>query len=112
MKIKPIVWGVLLAGVVLVGSAAPAKAQFIVAPAPVVSYYYAPQAAVYSAPVAGPVVVPQVAYYTAPPVAYYAAPAVAYYPPAVVAYPPYPVTVTRGLFGRTTVRSPFYKVKY
>jgi hypothetical protein len=61
----------------------------VYAPAPAVSYYYAPSVSYY---------VPSVSYY-APPVSYYAAPAA--------------VTTTRyGLFGRPRVRTTYYPPVY
>jgi hypothetical protein len=103
-----------LVGVFTVGLADRAAAQVIVAPAPVVSYYVAPTPVV-----AAPVVVspaPVVQYYYAPaPVV--ATPAVVAAPTTVVSYYPastvvYPMTVSRGLFGKTIVRTPFGKYKY
>lgn len=106
-----------------------AEAQVVVAPAPVVSYYYAPApVAVAPAPVVSyytPAVAPAVSYYTpaevvAPaPVSYYYTPAPVAVAPAPVVAPVvapvsyyYPATVRTGLFGRTTVKTPFYKIKY
>jgi hypothetical protein len=107
MRIKGVLLTALAAGLLTVAFAGPARAQVVVA-APTVSYYYAAPA-VYSAPV--------VSYYQpAAPVVYYqqaapvvAAPAVSYYYAPTVSYP---ATVSRGLFGRTIVRTPFYKIKY
>lgn len=91
-----------------------AQAQVFVSPAPVVSYYAPPvavapayyfapapvAASYYAAPIPivapAPVVVPTVAM----------APTVSFYAPA------FPVRVSRGLFGRTIVRTPFSKTKF
>lgn len=101
---RMMVCALVVAALLVFCSARTAQAQVLVAPAPVVSYYYAP-APVVAAPVAVPAA-PVVSYYTAPVAApvYYTAPApVSYYVPA---------TVRRGLFGRTIVRTPFYRLKY
>lgn len=108
----------------------------VVVPAPVTSYYYAP-AATYTAPAVN--YVPTTSYYYAPAVTqtysatvpattypatsslYYApvaapvAQTYSYYTPAVVpaaTVQTYPYTVSRGLFGRTIVRTPNYTLKY
>lgn len=125
MSPQRMVWSSLLALASVAGSAQWASAQVWVAPAPVVSYYYAP---VVAAPV---VAAPAVSYYTVPaPAPVVAAPVVSYYAPAVPApvpavasvpaavgyYTPVPVPynvrVSRGLFGRTIVRTPFSVTKY
>ncbi len=130
MSPQRMVWSGLLALALVGGSADWASAQVFIAPAPVVSYY-APVAPVYAPPVvAAPVVAaPAVSYYTvpapvvaAPAVSYYApalpapVPAVASVPAAVGYYTPVPVPynvrVSRGLFGRTIVRTPFSTTKY
>lgn len=92
-----------------------ASAQVVIQSSPVVSYYTPPAVSYYTPPtVVAPA--PAVSYYTpAPVVNYYAPPVVNYYAPAP-AYQQttvtYPVHVHRGLFGKTVVRSPFYKLKY
>lgn len=93
-----------------------ASAQVVVAPgpAPVVAYYAPPVAvapAYYYAP--APV---GVSYYYAAPVPV-AAPAPVVIPtvaavPASYYVPAYPARVSRGLFGRTIVRTPFSKTKF
>jgi hypothetical protein len=113
----------VLTGVVVLTDGRRADAQVFVAPAPVVSYYV---------PAPAIAVAPPVAYYTAPAVSYYAAPAISYYAAPVVAAPaapvvssvpatvsfytpiatPYPVTIGRGLFGRTIIRTPFSTTRY
>lgn len=112
MKRKGLLVAMVAAGLLFVVSAGSAKAQVVVgapivsyyAP-PVVSYYTAPAVSYYSAPVAVSYYTPATTVVAAPAVV----PAVSYYPaPAVV----YPATVSRGLFGRTTVRTPFYKIRY
>lgn len=85
-------------------------AQVIVQSSPVISYYTPPVVSYYAPPVvAAPAPAPVVNYYApAPVVNYYTPPAVAYQQTTVT----YPVHVHRGLFGRTVVRTPFYKLKY
>lgn len=98
--------GILGAALLTLVLARVASAQVIVA-APAVSYYYTPSV-VYSTPAPVPAVVSY--YQPVTPVVIPAAPVVSYYAPApTVAYP---ATVSRGLFGRTIVRTPFYKLKY
>ncbi|WP_145263384.1 hypothetical protein [Planctomycetes bacterium Pan216] len=118
MKVRNVLLGVIAAGTIWFASASSAQAQVVV------SYYTPAVPVVAPAPmVAAPVVAaPVVSYYTPPIVA---APVVSYYEPAVVAAPApvvsyyappavsyYPATVRRGLFGKTIVKTPFYKVKY
>ncbi len=83
---------------------------------PVVSYYCPPPVVTYYSPAAAYAPAPQVSYYYAPSVSYYT-PSVSYYPPPVAYYAPpvsyYPapaaVTTTRyGLFGRPRVSTTYY----
>lgn len=98
--------GVLGAALLTLALAQAASAQVVIA-APTVSYYYTPSV-VYSAPAPVPAVVSY--YQPVTPVVVPAAPVVSYYAPAPTVF--YPATVSRGLFGRTIVRTPFYKIKY
>ena len=120
MRIKGVLLTAVAAGLLTVAFAGAANAQVFVTQ-PAVSYYYA-QPAYYTAPQVVSYSAPQVVSYSAPQVvSYYSpagpvvaapavVPAVNYYAPAPVAF--YPATVSRGLFGRTTVRTPFYKIRY
>ena len=107
--------------------AAPAVSYYAPAPVAPVAYYTpaapvaiaAPAVSYYTTPAPVPAVAPAVSYYGV------AAPAVVPAPPAISTLPSVPMTagyftpvvttpatVSRGLFGRTIVRTPFYKVKY
>lgn len=112
---KPTFRSLVVASALVLGSAwvDEARAQVWVSPAPVVSYYTAPAPAFYVAPapvVAAAPVVPYVAPAPPPTISYYApATSVTFYAGPTVSQP---ATVSRGLFGRTIVRTPFYKLKY
>jgi hypothetical protein len=105
----------VVAGVFLAVAPERASAQVIVTPAPVVSLYTPPVVS-YQVPVV--VNSPVVSYYVpaAPIVSWYSpVPAVNVVPavPTVAAVPVvYPATIRRGLFGRTIVETPFYRLKY
>src|SRR5262249_40248834 len=83
---------------------------------PVVSYYSPPPVVTYYTPAVAYAPAPQVSYYYAPTASYYT-PSVSYYPPQVayyappVSYYPAPATVTTtryGLFGRPWVSRTYY----
>ncbi|MBX9654453.1 hypothetical protein K2Y11_12630 [bacterium] len=125
------VWAAFVAVVMAGAQAKSAQAQVLVAPT---SFYFAPAAPVvvappvafYTAPVAvaAPVVTQAPVVAAAPTVSMYAAPVVSNVaPPIISTVPatvgfytpvttPYPVTVSRGLFGRTIVRTPWSVTKY
>jgi len=125
------VWAALVAVVMAGAQAENADAQVFVAPAPT-SFYFAPSAPIVVAPpvafysqpiVAAPVVTaapvvaaPTVSMYTAPVVSNVAPPVISTVPATVGFYTPvttpYPVTVSRGLFGRTIVRTPWSVTKF
>lgn len=136
MRSRNLFLGMAASTLLTVALSLPVQAQYVVAAPPAVTYYYAPaptvayyppapvtyyytaapSVAYYQTPVVtAPAPVPTTAYYVAPaPVAttaYYAAPApaVSYYPASTVVYP---ARVSTGLFGRTTVTTPYYKIKY
>lgn len=116
MRMQRFAWTAVVTLAIVAAVGQTASAQVFVAPAPVVSYYYAP------AP-------PVVSFYSPPTVGYYTAPAVSFQAPVVSAIPTQvlvpaspivsyyspvavPAVVSRGLFGRTIVRTPFAKFKY
>lgn len=124
------VWAAFVAVVMAGAQANSAQAQVILAPT---SFYFAPAAPVVIAPpvafytppvVAAPVVTAAPVVAAAPTVSMYAAPVVSNVaPPVISTVPatvgfytpvttPYPVTVSRGLFGRTIVRTPWSVTKY
>lgn len=107
MKTKRAAIALLACGLLSVAFANAASAQVFIGP-PVVSYYVPPVVVAPPAPVVTSYYAPGV-YAQSAVVANYVAPA-----PAVVSYytPVVPATYHRGLFGRTIVRTPYYKVKY
>jgi hypothetical protein len=126
-------WSGLLALVLMGATAEGASAQVFVAPAPVTSFFV-PAAPVVATPV---MVAPVVSYYTVPafaPAPVMAAP-VSFFTPAVPVAPvaapvpaissvpatvgffnpvavPYNYRVSRGLFGRTIIRTPFSVTRF
>ena len=124
------IWSALIAAILMASVTDRVSAQVFVAPAPVVSFY-APAAPVVATPVFAQ---PAVSFYTVPaPVPVTVAPAqVAFFTPAVAVPPPVPAfasvpatagyfnpvavpynfRVSRGLFGRTIVRTPFSVTKF
>lgn len=106
----------VMAAVVSLAANNIASAQVVISSSPVVSYYTPPTVSYYTPPTVSYYSAPTVSYYSAPTVQYYSAPTVSYYSAPVVGYRSttvtYPAHVHRGLFGRTVVRTPFYKLKY
>lgn len=103
----------VVAIVLAAATANEASAQVFVTPAPVVSYFVPAQ----PVPVAFAPVAPAVAFQPVPAVSYYYAPVVpAVAAPVVVPAPTtsfyVPARVSRGLFGRTIIRTPFSKTKF
>jgi hypothetical protein len=112
MSVPRCFWAMAVAAALTAATASQVQAQVLVAPAPVVSFY---QPAIPVTPVAA--VSPPVAFYPAPAVSYYYAPVVSAAPAPVVVSAPavsyyMPVRVSRGLFGRTVVRTPFSTTRF
>lgn len=112
MSVQRCLWTAAAAAALTAATASQVQAQVFVASAPVVSFY---QPAIPVAPVA--TVSPAVAFYPAPAVSYYYAPVVSAAPAPVVVPAPVanyymPVRVSRGLFGRTVVRTPFSTTRF
>lgn len=93
-------WIGLAALVAVLAVPAVSRADVLVAPAPVVSYYSAPPVVSYYTPA------PTVSYYT-PSVSYYA-PSVSYYAPSAYYAPTTVSTYRYGLFGRHSVTNVTY----